>query len=72
MICEFKVQYNNYQPDSQDGFNIFKIMRLPVLTPPVVRDVSLLTGIDLVSELILITSCCFDSYAFSETKKMIT
>lgn len=46
-------------------------MHLPVVTLPVVRDVFLLTGIDLVSELILATSCCFDFCVFSKSEEMI-
>lgn len=41
-----------------------------MLTPPMVRDVSLLTGIDLVSELTLVTSCCSDSYVFGKNKEI--
>ena len=37
-----------------------------------VRHVSLLIGIDLVSKLIMMTSSCSGSYTFSKTKEMIT
>lgn len=35
------------------------------------RDVSLLIGLYLSSELTSITSCCFNSYAFSKTKEIL-
>lgn len=72
MLCEFKVQYNNYQLDSQNVFNIFLKIHLLVLSLRMVRHVSLLIGIDLVSKLISMTSSCSDSYTFSKTKEMIT
>lgn len=72
MLCEFKVQYNNYQLDSKNVFNIFKKYIYLCLSLHMVRHVSLLIGADLVSKLVSMTSSCSDSYTFSKTKEMIT